>query len=359
MTRLRYLRNIEKKIVKRIFFRGFVRDDFDGNYPFDLPDPPGGYLRSFGDQNPDKTFYVIWRDNLGSGFFSNFSQVISHIMLAESFDMIPVVDYQNFKTLYNTDEPVNGSLNAWEYYFKTLSGYTLDEVYSSKRVFLADGWAPQLYPATPRKYRQFYNEHIHLQDNVKTRIDNYAGSIAAIKTLGIHFRGKEMNFTPRHAFGPTIPQIFAATDALMEEFGFEQIFLVTEELSYLDAFVRRYGNRVLYTDAFRTRTKNYFNINPRPQHRYLLGLEILTDAELLSKCQGLLGSSTGPMYYALAKSNSLEVVDFIYNGLNSSNYFIAKFMYGIRKRLPTGRGGLLNRTIRFNNLDDQPFPTFF
>lgn len=179
-----------KKTIKKIMFPGLVQDHFDGQYPFNLRELPGGYLTSFGDANPDKIFYVIWRDNLGSGFFSNFTQVLSHIKLAESFGMIPVVDYQNFKTLYNVDEEINGSQNAWEYYFKQPSGFTLDEIYQSKRVFIADGEYPRdVFFTTAEEYRIFCSSNIRLQRNVIERIENYAQKISSERTLGVQFQG--------------------------------------------------------------------------------------------------------------------------------------------------------------------------
>jgi hypothetical protein len=322
--------NTAKQIIKK--YSGFVQDDFNGKYPFGIPKLPAGYLKSFGSKHPDKFFYVIWRDRLGSGFFSNFTQVIAHVMLAESMGMIPVVDYCNFKTLYNVKEPVNGSLNAWEYYFHQPAGFSIEEVYLSKNVFISNGDYPRgFFPATHREYRDFCHSHFSFQPNVKGRIAQYEPLLATNRTLGIHFRGKEMNFMPLHPLAPTPQQIFKATDNLLEEFGFEQIFLVTEEQAYLELYLKRYGKRVIYTDAFRSRNVNSYNLNSRPQHRYMLGLEILADAELLAQCGGLLGSNTGPFNHALRISDSLEIAERIDNGFNSNNYLIAKCLYPFKK----------------------------
>ncbi len=342
-----------KKIIKKVMFPGLVQDHFDGKYSFGLRELSGGYLKSFGDANPDKTFYVIWRDHLGSGFFSNFTQVLSHIKLAESFGMIPVVDYQNFKTLYNVEEAINGSQNAWEYYFKQPSDFTLDEAYQSKRVFIADGEYPRdVFFATAEEYHDFCIRHIHPQENVVERIKSYIPKISSGRTLGVHFRGKEMNYTPRHTFAPTPAQVFSAVDTLMEEFAFDQIFIVTEELSYLELFLQRYGERVIFTDSFRSKKVNSYNLSPRPLHRYLLGLEILADTEILARCHGLLCSNTGPANHALRSSKTLEVAEFIDNGVNSSNYIIAKYLYQIKKSLPQQHGGLPGRIKRILNPPD-------
>ena len=223
-----------KKFLKRTIFTDLVSDVFDGKHPFGIDDYPPGTIRSFGEANPDKVFYVIWRDSLGSGFFSNFTQVLSHIQYAEGQGMVPVVDFENFRTLYNIAEDVHGSRNAWEYYFKPVSPYSLAEVYRSKNVLFCSGNGPyQLLFANNAGYREFVGRHSRPQPWVEERIGRWSGEFSAHKVLGIHFRGKEINTSAGHAFGPTVEQVIRHTDELLERFDLDLIFLVTEEAAFV------------------------------------------------------------------------------------------------------------------------------
>ena len=56
---------------------------------------------SFGEKNKNKKFYVIKRNYNFNGLFSNLIFVIDHIKYAKQRDMIPVVDMENFVTVYN------------------------------------------------------------------------------------------------------------------------------------------------------------------------------------------------------------------------------------------------------------------
>ena len=341
-----------KKFLKKTIFTDLVEDVFDGHHPFGLDDLPTGKLRSFGSENPDKTFYVIWRDSLGSGFFSNFTQVLSHIQRAEELGMVPVVDFENFRTLYNVDAPINGSRNAWEYYFQPLSPYPLAEVYRSRRVYFCSGDYPRGYTfGTNAEYREFLDKHIRLQKNVRERIDRYRGELDGHRVLGIHFRGKEINTAPRHSFGPTTEQIFRHADRLLERFELDRIFLVTEEKRYEELLARRYGKRLFFTDAFRAAKVNSYNLRPRPLHRYLLGLEVLADAELLALSRVILCSNTGVAAHAVRSARSPEHVCCIDNGINCGNFLLAHYAHGIRRLLPAGLGGLRDRTIEFSAAD--------
>ena len=57
-------------------------------------------------------YYIIYREEGGAGFFSNYMCVLAHIVLARKFGYIPLVDMQNYKTLYREDIPVAGPQHA-------------------------------------------------------------------------------------------------------------------------------------------------------------------------------------------------------------------------------------------------------
>jgi hypothetical protein len=346
------------KIFKKFVSREFVQDKFDRKYAFDLKKQSNGYFKNFGDKNPDKIFYVIWREWLGSGFFANFTNVLSHIQRAEDFGMIPVVDFENFKTLYNEKNPIHGTKNAWEYYFKQPAGYSLEEVYSSKNVFFCNGETPPEKSPDSAKpsetihphelYKNIWKKYAKLQKHVEDEIEKYSSLIQG-RVLGIHFRGKEMNYAQLHWFAPTLEQMFRYTDEILEKYNIDKIFIVTEEKDYMDAFIAKYGDKVLYTNAFRVSKVNAYNLNPRKNHRYLLGLEILCESILLSRCTGLLCGDSGVSGNATRLGNH-EFLYYVINGKNSANRYIARYLYGIKKLLPKKFGGLLDEVkITFNN----------
>ena len=92
-------------------------------------------LYNFGSKNKNKVFYVI-RRSPGAGMFSNVNYVINHLKICDQYNFIPVVDMENFTTIYNEREKINNTYNAWEYYFEKLNKYTLSEVYNSQNVII-------------------------------------------------------------------------------------------------------------------------------------------------------------------------------------------------------------------------------
>lgn len=334
-----------KKILKNKIFGVFISYQHDYSYEQLVLKEYKLYAKSFGELNPDKLFYIIRRNGGGAGFFSNFVHVLSHIKIAENLDMIPVVDFENFKTYYNENHIINSTKNSWEYYFNQPAPYSLEEVYKSKHVFYSDGDFPwELWQSELRNkdnYKAIYNKYIKILPEILESVKKYDDFFNA-KTLGVHFRGKEMNYAISHPFGATVEQMFYYTDLLLEKYSLDKIFLLTEEKDYQDLFIKRYGNKVLFTDSFCVPKVNVYNIYPRENHKYLLGFEILRDALLLSKCNLMLCSESNVSEFARMIGNH-QAVYRIDNGFNSKNRIIARYLYLIKKVLPTRYGGLKNK----------------
>jgi len=332
--------------------RAFAQPHLPHATPFDLDLDrlPRGCSRSFGSANPERIFYVIWREGMGSGFFSNFAFVLHHLALADAAGMVPVVDFKNFKTLYNEPETLFGTDNAWEYYFRAVSNATLDEVYASRNVFFCSGqWAAgrSYWMAGIEGLRAIYRKYVTIQDRIAVRCDRYAGEFGQ-RVLGVHFRGQEQRWAPGHPLPATPKQMLALTDAIVERHSIERIFFVSEEQRYLDIYVRRYGNRVFQTDSLRTRDVNAYNMDPREHHRFLLGADVLVDALLLARCTGLLCAPSNVSEFAkFVNDAQYEFVEEIDNGLNSSNLLVARYLHGIQALLPRGLGGLPGRVVSY------------
>ena len=134
MNKINHLKSSFKKILKKIFlmreYRPIVNLDnkFQKRRIFNVI---GGNL------NPDKIFYVIQRYP-GYGIFSNLTFVINHMKIALDMGFIPIVDMQNYSTIYNENKKIYNTFNSWEYYYEQLSPYSLEDVYNSKNIILTD-----------------------------------------------------------------------------------------------------------------------------------------------------------------------------------------------------------------------------
>jgi hypothetical protein len=284
-------------------------------------------IRSFGEENPDTVFYVIWREHGGSGFFSNVFQVLGHLAIADALNMTPVVEMESIKTFYNEADPINGTTNAWEYYFRQPCDVPLETVYKSKYVVVCNGrfnWSIYDDLETPGR---LVRKYLHVQSHIQSFADKFVSdSFTGKKVLGIHFRGQEMARTPHHPTPATPTQMIERARMLLDRYSIDRIFIVSEEQAYVDTIKGLFGDIVTSTAAFRTYDINAYDIRPYPRqdHMYNLGLDVLRDAIILSRtdyllavgANGLAGGSNVSQFAQVLNAGAYQHVELIDNGVN-------------------------------------------
>ena len=345
-----------KKIIKKLLLVD------EGPKPLFLRDIPNPIsinknnefeVNNYGELNPDKIFYVIRRTS-HAGIFSYMSFILNHLAIAKERNFIPVVDMENFTNPYNEKDNLLNTKNSWEYYFEQTSNYKLSEVYKSKNVIFSRNdfhhkmeYRIHLEP----KFRIFLKKEIKLLNTYNEFLNLYfkKNQIHDKKILGIHFRGTSYKTSRGHIFPATIKQMKKYVDELISSENFDKIFLCTEEKNYLDFFKKNYPDYLLYLETFRSDKNDAFTKYNRKNHRYLLGDEAIREALILSKCSSLLFVRSNIInaanFFSKEKQNLYE----IFNGFNSRNQFVARFLWFIKKNLPKKFFGLKDKLIISKN----------
>ena len=318
---------IKKKIIKYKSF--YTNNDFE--------------IKNFGELNKNKIFYVIKRTP-GTGLFSNVTFVLNHLAIANKFNYIPIVDMENYITIYNEKDPIRKNYNSWEYYFDQLSDHNLNEVYKSNKVII-----------TRDKFFNFFKYNLDKDNELKNLFKNkiiinkYIKKISEHiikkefneRILGVHFRGTSYKRSAGHPFPATKKQMIYNVNKIMEEKKINKIFLATEEKEYLELFLNKFKNKIFYIKSSYVSNKNdAFKVYPRINHRYKLGRDILIETLLLSKCDYFIyiNSNVSSAAIALNLNNNQERLE-IKNGFNSKNRFISQILWYLKKSLPKKYGG--------------------
>jgi len=301
-------------------------------------------IKSFGNRNIDKIFYVIRQEGRGRGLFSIVASVLCHLDIAEEHGWIPIIDFQNFPNIYNETKPINDSMNSWEYYFEPVSEYKLDEVYLSRNVIFSDNGYPTGYDysiTTEKKLYTVFYKHLKVKQDIVQEIDSfYRMHLEGNRVLGVHFRGQEMKTAAGHPFPPTKSQMAARIEKLVNDYKFQKVFVVSEDSEYVDFLQGKFRSIFITTDHYRTHGENAYMQYPRENHIYNLGREILVDAYLLSRCQGLIGCGSNVSTFSrFCNNDKFDVDERIDNGTNSSNFVVGQFLWSIKSMLPSYFGG--------------------
>ena len=303
-------------------------------------------IRSKGELNKDKIFYVIQR-NPGKGFFSNVAFVTNHIKVALDNGFIPIVDMENFVTWYNEKNKILKTNNAWEYYFEQISNFSLKDVYNSKNIILTNrnfyrssGFLDSINE--DKELKNIFQKYILIKKN-KLKVIHYLRKklFEKKKILGVHFRGTGYKIG-RQPHPATIKQMVNRINKILSKENYDKIFLVTEDLNNFKAIIAEFKDKVIYlNNSVRENNSNTaFDTYPRLNHRYKLGRDILIEACLLSYCDGYLDIRNNVREAAIAFNlNPDQKRYFIDNGHNSAYPVIGKYIWYIKSFLPKMLGG--------------------
>jgi hypothetical protein len=296
---------------------------------------------TFGNKNRDKVFYVI-RRSPGAGLFSNVIYVLNHLQIAEQNNFIPIVDMENFTTIYNEKEKIDNTYNAWEYYFEKINKYSLKDVYKSQNVILGNNTFYKCFSHNilEQKFYRIGKKYIKIKKNIIQEAKNFCKNNLDSNTLAIHYRGTSYKTSANHPYPATTEQSLEYINFLIKKYDYKKIFLCTEDLTFFNAMKNEFKSNLFYINSFRSSKDNAFKIYPRKQHRYKLGLEILQEALIISKCQGFLHSITNVSMYVKYLDNKKKLKYFtLNNGINTSNEFIAPYTWFYKKIFPEVLGG--------------------
>lgn len=255
-----------------------------------------------GDLNRDKQIYVINETNPSSGFFWCWRQTIKGLMVADRYGFVPVVDWSN--SPYYMPDGFKGIMNPFEYYFEPVSPISLQEAEHSYNVTFysahSDGMPDRLYDHQVEAgllevFAEVNKRHLRLRKELLEDITSQVnGLLQSKKTLGVHVRGVEWGNIQGHPIPVSLETYINEIDSVVEDKGFEQIFLATDSEDTVSYFVGRYGSKIVYyEDIIRTpkgdKTLVIFdNSIKREDNQFWLGYEVLKDMLTLSYCSGLI-----------------------------------------------------------------------
>lgn len=269
-----------------------------------------------------RRYYIIRRHKPWAGFFANYLFVIEHIIYAKKKGWIPVVDMENYPTLYNEIYPVDGKMNGWEYYFIQPNNVLLEDAYSSRNYIISDTshyikYLPYIegdneFQILPDKITDIFKNIcsiVPLKESIKDMLE-MDSSLLRGKVIGVHIRGTDKRlYVKDHRISADLQKYIQATNEIISSFEVDKIFLCCDEEKTVDIFREYYGNKLIVNDAFRAKEGDTEGIHlklnsERKDHHFLLGYEVLRDCYMLSKCSYLVFSHSNVTNVALIWNNN-------------------------------------------------------
>ena len=160
--------------------------------------------------------------------------------------------------------------------------------------------------------KKFFKVREDILDDVNLFIKN---QFCDSYIIGIHWRGTDIGRVRNEIY---VDHFSKFIDPIIKKYPNSKIFVCTEESNYLRTFRKKYGERIIYTESFRSNSNvppHLMKDNPRKLHRYKLGREVMVDALLLSKANTLIGRRSNVYNAALIMGNIPKKNQIILDGL--------------------------------------------
>ncbi len=224
-------------------------------------------------------FYYIM-DSRTAGMFSVWYDVLALVFSYESSLVNGIeVSFKDSNGLYLQS---NYGDNWWNYYCEPIKygnirnlhyvtgdpsrhpGYMIGKILRSEVKVLIDKYI-HIKPFILEKVNEFQDEHF---------LENYI--------IAIHYRGTD-KITSREARYVSYNEVISAIEKVIKKNTNAQykLFIATDEQNFLDYMIQKYGDRVCFTNA--TRSKNDQPLHVGKSEPYKQGLEAITDMLLLSR----------------------------------------------------------------------------
>lgn len=264
---------------------------------------------SHGDENPDKTFYVIGVPSATAGLFSFVKSSFCHMCYAYRHGYVPVVDMQNFKNHMSGGGAIKS--NVWELYFLQPDGFSLDDICRSKNIVkscslpypegveigLDTPMTADFHAEFSSQYKKFIVPTPEVSAYARQKLERVIGDRKRV--LGVLCRGTDyVESKPSgHPIQPTAEQAIAKAKEVMDQYGYNYVFLATEDKRIFNKFHEAFGGKLLFSGQ-----KLYEGLNGKKflseltptdySEKWNNNIDYFSTIYILSKCDGLLAGLT-------------------------------------------------------------------
>lgn len=279
---------------------------------------------SWGEEYPQKTFYIIRVDYNMAGMLAIVKSTLSHIIYAYEHNLVPVVDLLNCDCQYIDKASPQ---NVWETFFIQPAKFSLKDIERCKNIIISKniqvprkkyGFRVEALHGNAKlleEYRDEYKQNIFFNPSTKEFVENKFKEIVGSKEkiLGVLARGTDyLDCHPKgHPVQPNPKKIIIRAQEIMHTYGYKYVFLATEDLRIYNLFKETFGGQLLFSgqkllpgmkDAkFISELKSSEGLNQKQDV-----LNYLATLYILSKCNAFIGGCTAGTLGAYMMSDRFE-----------------------------------------------------
>jgi len=329
---------------------------------------PAGKIAAPAPEKPGYLLIKAW----GFGFWSDIDHVLGQLLLSEITGRIPVVHWgenSRFRDSGTSNafecffEPVSrcsiedlqspsmsyypqkwteknlkaGEVDKWEGEYSRIAGLYLlgrdeDVVVSDFHTLIRDlvPWIPPGHALHGKSiqglYRFLVAKYLKLKPGLSREIDAFASAhLQGKNMLAVHVRGSDKVIEVDRKSLENINKSYkGAIEEYLSEHRDAEIFLITDSLSVLDEYKKRYGDRLVYTDCARSSDDTGVHFMTHPS-REKMAREVIMDVYLAASCDHFIGNGRSNVSTSVLHLRNWKTDEFTLFGnsiLEEVNFFL-------------------------------------
>lgn len=265
---------------------------------------------------------VLRRYSEINGMFSHLMVMLPYLKWASSNDINVYFDMSVGDSSYRER---NGE-NAWEYFYEQVNSKPNGDngTIVSNLLELSDEYKIEFSPKHINNIIELssvYEKYIKLNAGMSDLVDENWKKIyrGEKKILGVKFRGTDYvpdKIVAGHHFQTTCDEMIEKTENFLKRYGYEYIYVCTEEQKNLEKFEKKFGDRVRSYDC---RLIDHYDGGGALSNQIALvgkrkaGEDYIGSVMCLAKCDSILCSLNSGSYMAIiingGKYEHIEIVD--------------------------------------------------
>lgn len=266
-----------------------------------------------------------------AGFFSNFFWALQNAISAQDSGRAPILQLAMQRGPLSTD--TGNSAGTWSKYFIVLDESNSEHIPDGAKTFLDETCIGSSVLSLDELVEGFWRT-MPLRSEVISDMNQDAKNLGIKekhRVLGVHFRGTDMNWHPRHPTPPTQYQMMKVIEQALSEDDFDLMFVATDTPSFIKRLRKELEIPVVnFTGACEG--------DRYESGTYPLTYSVLRDAWTLSRCQALIHADSNVSSAArLFKGIEYEFRIEIRLGTNPSHLLSSTLHYLWRAAAPKKR----------------------
>ena len=236
------------------------------------------------------------------------------------------MDLRNKQTGFHPTNSIEDSGNPWINYFDQPE---INYIYQGKNNNIIDTEAEAnddsilLYDLSKQDIRNYHNiikNTLRIKKSITDFVDNYIKQHFRKNTVGIHIRGTDSFFDKGR---PSFPLKYYINLIKLKLTDYDKIFISTDTVGVIEKLKELFGDRIITYSTLKTDINyHYLALHENNNNPYLIGLEVLVDSLLLSKCNLLVRQQSNITTFSVLYNPDLKVHQFDLPLWSQENYHL-------------------------------------